>query len=195
MALPETYSELYPGRFLKADILKGQKVTLTIKNVDVEELIGETGKAAAKVIVSFTERPLELVLPKTNGECLKRMFGNNPHAWLGKKITLFPSTTSFGRQTVDCIRVWGSPDIPEDIPITVPQGRKKALEMVMHKTAAKNGTKPATALDPRIATAFGILGWTADERAKYLATYSDVSPADTLANLNVLIESRDFQEQ
>jgi len=37
MALPETYSELYPGRFLKADLFKGRKVTLTIKNIDIEE--------------------------------------------------------------------------------------------------------------------------------------------------------------
>lgn len=133
MALPHSYSELYPGRFLKADILKGRKVTLTIKNIDVEALTGENNKAEPKVIVAFVERPLELVFPKTNAECIKRMFGADPHLAIGKRITLFPTTTKFGRETVECIRVWGSPDIAADFTITIPQGRKKPLEMVMHK--------------------------------------------------------------
>jgi len=44
MALPEHIASLYPGRFLKADLFKGRKVTLTIKNIDIEELQGEKGK-------------------------------------------------------------------------------------------------------------------------------------------------------
>ena len=132
MPLPDTYSELYPGRFLKSDLFKGRKVTLTIKNVDVEVLEGEKGKEP-KVILFFVERPLDLVLPKTNGFCLKRMFGPNPHNWIGKRVAFFPTTTKFGRETVDCIRVWGSPDLEADMKITVPQGRKKPLEMTMHK--------------------------------------------------------------
>ena len=199
MALPDTYSELYPGRFLKADLLKGKKVTLTLKNVDIEELIGENNKAAAKVIVSFAERPLELVLPKTNGECLRRMFGNNPHAWIGKRVTLFPSTTKFGRDTVDCIRIWGSPDLDADMPITVPQGRKKALEMVMHRVEAKNGTatppKASSAIDPRILTAFGILDFTPVEQAQYLAENADKTTAQMLEDLNARIDAQNVSEQ
>lgn len=133
MPLPHSYSELYPGRFLKADILKGQKVTLTIKDITVEDLIGENNKTDPKVIVLFVQKNLELVFPKTNAECIKRMFGADPHLAIGKRITLFPSTTKFGLETVECIRVWGSPDIAADMPITIPQGRKKPLEMIMHK--------------------------------------------------------------
>lgn len=133
MTLPHSYSELYPGRFLKSDILKGRKATLTIKAIYLEDLIGEKNKKERKVIVSFVERELELVFPKTNAECIKRMFGPDPHMAVGKRITLFPSQTTFGREIVDCIRVWGSPDIPKDMSITIPQGRKKPLEMVMHR--------------------------------------------------------------
>lgn len=205
MALPDSYSELYPGRFLKADALKGHKITFTIADMDVQELEGESGKKAAKVIVTFAKPqspalaklPLELVLPKTNGECFRRMFGNNPHQWVGKRVTLFPSTTKFGRDTVDCIRIWGSPDLPEDMPITVPQGRKKALEMVMHKVALKGAAtdapKAATeALDPRLETCFGILGWTPTERTEYLGRGMDT--AAMLADLNARIEVRDSVE-
>src|ERR1017187_9656931 len=142
MPLPDTYSELYPGRFLKADMLKGKKVTLTIKNINIEDLIGDKNKAEPKVIVSFMERPLEYVMPKTNGFCLKRMWGNNPHDWIGKRVTWYGTTCKFGRDDVDCLRIWGSPDLTEDMPVTVPQGRKKALEIVLHRVVSK---KAATA--------------------------------------------------
>ena len=207
MALPDTYSELYPGRFLKSDLLKGHKITLTIADVDVQDLIGETGKPSAKVIVTFNRPqaeawakiPLDLVLPKTNGECLRRMFGNRPSDWKGKRITLFPSTTKFGRADVDCIRVWGSPDIPDDMPISVPQGRKKPLEMVMHSVksakAAANAQaqKSISVTEPRILAALEILGWTELERVKYLADNASTSTAIILADLNAKIEARDSE--
>jgi hypothetical protein len=206
MALPDTYSELYPGRFMKADALKGRKITLTIAEIDVQDLEGDTGKKAAKVIATFAKPhaealaklPLELVLPKTNGECLRRMFGNNPHAWVGKRVTLFPSTTKFGRETVDCIRIWGSPELAEDMPITVPQGRKKALEMVMHKVTPKTNaasTETAAApparpsrdgLDPRILAGLGLLSDAdADE---FLATHKSYSAKDMLLALNAKLD-------
>jgi hypothetical protein len=197
--LPDTYSELYPNRFLKSDLLKGKKVTLTIRDIDVEELTGENNKKEPKVVMKFVERPLELVVPKTNGYCLKRMFSNNPHDWIGKRIVLFPSTTKFGRETVDCIRIWGSPDIPEDMPITVPQGRKKALEMVMHKTEVKgNGqasiqntaTAPASDLTvhPKLVEGFGYLGWNADVRVNWLKANAALSDDDKIAKLQAELD-------
>ena len=194
MPLPDTYSELYPGRFLKSDMLKGQKVTLTIKNINIEELIGDKNKAEPKVIVSFVERPLEYVMPKTNGFCLKRMFSNNPHDWIGKRVTWFGTTCKFGRDDVDCLRVWGSPDIPEDMPITIPQGRKKPLEMVMHRVLSKKAQATTQAperpsrqgLDPRILTALGLL----DEKDadKFLIENAGMAQEEMLAKLNALLE-------
>jgi hypothetical protein len=194
MPLPDTYSELYPGRFLKADMLKGRRVTLTIKNIDVEELVGETNKAEPKVVISFKERPLEYVCPKTNGFCMKRMWGTNPHDWIGKRLTIFPTTTKFGRETVDCIRIFGSPDIPEDMPITVPQGRKKALEMVMHKTEVKsNGHAPVPAAEPpatqkrtppaRALEIFPLLGWGPTVCDKWLEANANLSDAELVSKL------------
>ena len=194
MALPDTYSELWPGRFLKADMLKGKRVTLTIKNIDIEELVGEKNKAEPKVVISFVERPLEYVCPKTNGFCMKRMWGNNPHDWIGKRVTIYPTTTKFGREDVDCIRIYGSPDLAEDMAITVPQGRKKAWETVMHKTAGKaaaNAPAQPTGVDPRILTAFGILGWDLTRQAQYVADNEALGQAGMVKDLNRLIEEQD----
>lgn len=49
--------------------------------------------------------PLPLLLNKTNAQTIARMYGNNPKAWEGKLVTLFPSTTSVGGEDKDCIRV------------------------------------------------------------------------------------------
>ena len=200
--LPDTYSELYPGRFMRADSLKGAKITLTIAEMDVEELIGENNKKAAKVIAkfarptaaAFAKLPLELVLPKTNGECLRRMFGNNPHGWVGKRVTLFPSKTKFGPNDVDCIRIWGSPDLDADMEITVPQGRKRALEMVLHAVKGPTAPKPASGLDPRITTAFGVLDWTPKEQALFLNENSHLGAAEMLALLNAKIDAANAVE-
>ena len=194
MKLPDTYSELWPGRFLKADLLKGQKVTLTIKDIYIEELVGDKNKAEPKVIISFLERPLEYVCPKTNGFCMKKMWGNNPHDWKGKRVTWFGTQCKFGREDVDCLRIWGSPDIPEDMPITIPQGRKKPLEMVMHRTTTKAAaTAPAATegLDPRILTAFGILGWDLTRQAQYVSDNQALGQAGMVKDLNRLIEEQD----
>ena len=194
--LPDTYSELYPGRFLKADMLKGKRVTLTIKNIDVEELIGEKNKAEPKVVVSFVERPLEYVMPKTNGFCMKRMWGNDPHAWVGKRVTIYPTTTKFGREDVDCIRIYGSPDLAEDMPITVPQGRKKAWETVMHKVTL-NGAPKAIAPQPAPASVptserdvqiFLLLGWSADVQARWLDVNKDLDPLQRTAKLEAELD-------
>jgi hypothetical protein len=49
--------------------------------------------------------PLPLLLNKTNAKTIAKLYGNSPSAWVGKFISLFPSTTSVGGEDVDCIRV------------------------------------------------------------------------------------------
>lgn len=134
---PQTFDQLYPGRFLKAGSFNGKKVTLTIKDADLEELEGEDGKKS-KAIISFVETPLQLVACKTNGLCVKEMFGQVLADWVGKKVILFPSKWN----NEDCIRVWGSPDIKREFDITVRLPRRKPFQMTMHKSAGKQQMPP-----------------------------------------------------
>lgn len=48
---------------------------------------------------------LPLALNKTNAKTIAGLYGNNPHQWVGKVITLFPSTTDVGGETRECIRI------------------------------------------------------------------------------------------
>jgi hypothetical protein len=188
--LPGSYSEMYPNRFLKADMLKGKRVTLTIRSIVGEGLMSDDGGANLEWVVSFTERPLEFVMNKTNAFCLYRMFGGDPHSWIGRRVTLFPTTVQAFGQKQDCIRIWGSPDLEDDLPITVPQGRKKAWETVMHKVADKqpingHGAPQAPAgVDPRIMAGLKMLP--DDVAAEFLNKHQGADQEQTLRDLNAL---------
>lgn len=131
MAKPVDWDELYPGKFLKAGEFQGKKVTLTIKDVDLEDLIDSEGKEKRKGVVSFAETPKMLALNKTNGLCIREMFGRKIPEWIGKKVILFPSTWN----GEDCIRVWGSPDLAAEKQIEVKLPRRKPIPMTMHTSA------------------------------------------------------------
>src|SRR5205085_5994632 len=71
---PVDWDELYPGRFLKAVDFKGKTVTLKISEVKIEELVGDKGPQV-KGVISFERTEKQWALNKTNGICLKEMFG------------------------------------------------------------------------------------------------------------------------
>lgn len=74
--------------------------------------------------------PLPLLLNKTNAKTIAQLYGNNPAQWVGKLITLFPSTTSVGGEDKDCIRV--RPKVPgkkaqsEDNPLTNDRDKRES---------------------------------------------------------------------
>jgi hypothetical protein len=125
---PTDWDELYPGRFLKAGDLKDKKVTLTIASVRVDELVGDKGPQI-KGVIHFQQTEKEWALNKTNGICLKEMFGRKVQEWVGKRVTIFAAAWD----GEPCIRVWGSPDIEADRDVTVQLPRKRPFKMTMHK--------------------------------------------------------------
>lgn len=131
-AKPVDFDQLYPGRFLKSGELLGKKVTVKIADVAIDELEGEKGKKIQGII--FLEgKDKQIVLNKTNGLCLRGMFGRKLTEWVGKRITIFQDQTKLGGEIVDCIRIWGSPDIAEDRNVTINLPRKKPFTMTMHR--------------------------------------------------------------
>lgn len=132
------YEELYPGKFLKAGLFKGRDVTLTIQRVILEVLEGDKGKERRGILV-FAETERQLVLNKTNGICLKGMFGRETDAWVGKQVTLYPTEVMFGTTKDLGIRVRGSPDLPRNIEVEIKLAKKKPRKVVMEKTPPRKG--------------------------------------------------------
>lgn len=131
---PVDWEELYPGRFLKGIDLKGNRYTLTVVDVNLEELEGDKGPQT-KGVITFKETEKLWAMNRTNGVCVKAMFGRKVQEWKGKRVTLFPGV----HNGEPCIRVYGSPDIAEAFEVTIKLPRKKPTTMVMHKTDLKQG--------------------------------------------------------
>lgn len=125
---PVDWDQLYPGRFMKAGEFNGKKPTLTITAVKLDELEGTKGKQV-KGIIGFKETEKALALNRTNGICIKAMFGRKVQEWVGKRVTLFAGTWD----GEECIRVWGSPDIEADFEAKIELPRKRPFNMTMHK--------------------------------------------------------------
>lgn len=138
-AKPVDWDELYPGRFIKAGEFKGKKPTLTITEVKIDELIGDKGPQI-KGVIAFKETEKQWALNKTNGICLKDMFGRKVQEWVGKRVTLFAGTWD----GEECIRVWGSPELTEDKEVQVALPRKRPFKMTMH-AVTPSGPRPLPA--------------------------------------------------
>jgi hypothetical protein len=143
------FDQLYPGRFLKAGELGDTKPTLTIDEVFIEELEGDKGKKW-KGVVKFSDSDKEWALNKTNGICLREMFGRSLPEWKGHRVTLFAGT----HDGEPALRVWGSPELERDTVITIQLPRKKPTKMTMHATGGGKKaaqTRPAAKPEPVVA--------------------------------------------
>lgn len=123
-----TYDQLFPGRFVKAGEFGGKPVTLTIKDVYLDDLESESGATERKAIVSFERTARELVLNKTNAQCLVAMWGPDSGEWVGKRVTLTPESDPSGLSDSGlCIRVKGSPDIDKTVTATIKLPRRRPI--------------------------------------------------------------------
>jgi hypothetical protein len=142
------YDQLYPGRFMKWGEFGGRDVTLTIADVVLDTLEGEKGEQLRPVI-SFVETKKQLTPCKTNGLCLKAMFGRSVADWTGKKVTFYGDpTVKLGSKAVGGIRVRGAPGLAAPVDVEIKLPKRKAFTMTMQVTGTKKPA-PSTGLhDP-----------------------------------------------
>lgn len=127
--IPKDWDELYPSRFIKGGELGDKRPILTIADVQLERLPKmDADGEELRGVVKFREVDRGLVLNKTNGLCLKAMFGRVPATWIGKRIVLFKAE----HKGEPCVRIYGSPDISEDREIEIKLPKRRPLRMVMH---------------------------------------------------------------
>ncbi len=85
--------------------LEGREVTIQIEKVSAGELMGEKGRKSKKPMIKFVGKDKKLAVNKTNGKTIAKLYGKDTDDWAGKWITIYPTTTEFGGETMDCIRV------------------------------------------------------------------------------------------
>lgn len=97
---------MFPTDYLAAPEFMGKDVSLTIKSVSVDEMpLAGTTKKEKRPVVRFSETEKRLVLNKTNARIIAKLLGVQTGEWLGQRVTLYPTTTKFGADVVECIRV------------------------------------------------------------------------------------------
>lgn len=113
---------LYPSLYLAAPEFKGKDVVLTIRQLAVESLKTERGEEKRPVLY-FKEtqakapspaKEKRLVLNKTNAMAIAEVWGRETDAWVGKRITLYPTRVSAFGSEVDAIRVRATKPIAAD---------------------------------------------------------------------------------
>lgn len=98
--------QLFDKEYLYAYDLQGKDVTVVIESIKGGTLVGTGGKSNKKPVVRFKGKEKALALNITNARVIAGLYGGfDADSWIGKAVTLYPTTTTFGSQTVDCIRI------------------------------------------------------------------------------------------
>lgn len=108
------YRSMFDRDYIGSWDLGGKDVTVTIAKVEAKELVSQGNRRSKKPVVFFDGKEKGLALNKTNAKAVAGMYGTKTEDWVGKRVTLYPTTTQFGHDTVDCIRI--RPTVPKETP-------------------------------------------------------------------------------
>lgn len=109
--MSDDWRTFFDKEYVGAWDLPEKGITVVFDRIKQGELTGTSGLKARKLVAWFRGGKKPMAFNTTNCKTVAAMYGKKPSAWIGKAITIFPTTTSFGGQTVDCIRV--KPMIPQ----------------------------------------------------------------------------------
>ena len=110
------YKKLINPDYLGAYSLDpGKDMVLTIKTVKREVITGAGGKKEECPVCHWAENEKPMVLNMTNMKTIAKMYGPYIEHWAGKRVQIYASTTKFGGDTVECLRIRKDP--PEDVKI------------------------------------------------------------------------------
>lgn len=100
------WKEALPGEYLGAYSLNGQDMIVTIQSASKELIVGANGKKEECLVLRFKEPVMDMVCNRTNAKTITKVLAT-PYLedWSGKRIQLYPTTTKFGGDVVECIRV------------------------------------------------------------------------------------------
>lgn len=106
--------------YLGAYSLEGKKdIILTIKDIKKERVTAPGGSSEDCIVARFVETNVDgvtvkpMVLNKTNCKTIEKLYNSGDiEDWIGKKVTVYATTTKFARETVSCLRI--KAEIPQE---------------------------------------------------------------------------------
>ena len=113
------------------------RMTLTVKEVRRAEVSFDGKEQELHTVMSFQEINPELTLSKVNIIPIIKMLGNDVKAWRGKRITFYTTNQVMPhpmRKDEPCIRVYGSPEISEEMISEWTPPKRRKLVQKLHPT-------------------------------------------------------------
>ena len=94
----------YIGSYALPD---GNDLTLTIAKVVKEMVTGASGRKEQCMVMYFKEPQYKpMILNRTNAKTITNLCGSAfVEDWVGHRVTLYASTTRFGGDIVECLRI------------------------------------------------------------------------------------------
>lgn len=117
------------------------QMTLTVKDVRKMEVSFDGKDKETHTVMSFQEIGAELTLAKINVIPIIKMLGNDVRSWIGKRITFYTTNQVMPhplRKDEPCIRVYGSPDIREEMICEWTPPKRRKLVQKLHPTGKFN---------------------------------------------------------
>jgi len=92
----------------------GKDKTVTIKKIVQELVTGNGGRKENCIVAYFSDEEKPMILNKTNCKTIQKIYGTPLiEEWIGKKITLYASTTTLAGETVECLRIRPYPPVAD----------------------------------------------------------------------------------
>ena len=109
-------SSFLAGKFLTHLDLPQPFQVWTIGKVD-RQMVGRGKDAEEMVCVVFAEFPAKpLATNKTNLKRLVKLYSIDAAQWTGKQVLVYRTTTSYGDETMLCVRLCGPQQAPPETP-------------------------------------------------------------------------------
>lgn len=116
-------SECFPSKYVAAADLDGRVITLRIRSVTLEEMMGHDKKMTRKPVVWFHGTEKGFVLNVTNARTIAGLHGDEMDNWKDKRISIYATRVRAFGTVQDAIRV------KEELPATPkPQAQAEPIE-------------------------------------------------------------------
>jgi hypothetical protein len=97
-----TRSEAFPSKYWKTADLPPSGKAVRIAKLQIEKVGLDQSE---KYVLFFKGEDKQLILNITNWDAVAAICGADSDEWTGKAVVIYPTKTTFGGKTVDCIRV------------------------------------------------------------------------------------------
>jgi len=97
----DTVSAVYPSPWIKAEDLQGRAVTVTIREVGVQEFRQRDGSYKVAIVLAFEGARKRMICNVTQAKAVAAIVGSERLGeWPGHTVTLAPSRAPNGRPTI-----------------------------------------------------------------------------------------------